>query len=344
MTAQQPHRLGETRQGLGELRALAHAIAAHPGQHQHLREFGDLEIHRADAHPTSRAVDRRAEAGDQHQQQQQEAEHQQRQAVLVPPQHRDARDHPRAQHADQAESELALEEVERIAEILGGDRHRGRGDHDQPDEQQCGHQAERDGVPRERHALARPHSIGHGGGVHGARPCKRANRSGEDVAAMPVIAKHVEACARGRQQHGVARAGGGRGGGHRGLERRGPLGRAHAAQRRLEGGRILADQHHMPHLVLECRGERREVLALAFAAGDHHQRTRHARDRRDGRADVRALRVIDVAHAGDVGDPGRAVLEPRESFERREHGGQFEPDRLSERERRQARWPHCAVR
>ena len=37
-----------------------------------------------------------------------------------------------------------------------------------------------------------------------------------------------------------------------------------------------------------------------------------ARHRRHGRADVRALRVIDVAHARDVGDPRRAMRKARE--------------------------------
>ena len=39
---------------VGELVALAHAIAAHPDQHQHLGELGHLEVHRSDAHPAPR--------------------------------------------------------------------------------------------------------------------------------------------------------------------------------------------------------------------------------------------------------------------------------------------------
>ena len=41
--------------------------------------------------------------------------------------------------------------------------------------------------------------------------------------------------------------------------------------------RILADQHRVPHLAAERRGERREILALALAARDQHQRPRQAR-------------------------------------------------------------------
>ena len=58
--------------------------------------------------------------------------------------------------------------------------------------------------------------------------------------------------------------------------------------------------------------QRREVLVLAVAAGDQHERAGQARHGRERRADVGALRVVDVAHAADVGDPLRAVRQPGE--------------------------------
>ena len=49
------------------------------------------------------------------------------------------------------------------------------------------------------------------------------------------------------------------------------------AQHRRERRRVLADQHRVPDLAAERRGERREILALALAAGDQHQRSAQAR-------------------------------------------------------------------
>ena len=99
--------------------------------------------------------------------------------------------------------------------------------------------------------------------------------------------------------------------------------------------RIPADQHRAPHLAAEGRGERREVLALALAAGDHHQRAGQAGHRGDGRAHVGALRVVDVAHAGHVGDPLGAVLQARECLERPSIAWHGQSRRLAEGERRE---------
>ena len=59
--------------------------------------------------------------------------------------------------------------------------------------------------------------------------------------------------------------------------------------------RVAADQHRVAHLAAEGRRERREVLVLAVAARDHDQRPVHAGDRRERRADIGALGVVDVA-------------------------------------------------
>ncbi len=89
-------------------------------------------------------------------------------------------------------------------------------------------------------------------------------------------------------------------------------------------------------------GQRREVLALAHAARDHHQGSRHAGDRGDGRADVRALGVVDVAHAAGVGDPLRAM---RQVLERtralRASWARAIPRHRPARAPR-AHWPRCA--
>ena len=81
---EQTHRLQQSGERVHQLLALAHAVAAHPGENQHLGELRDLKIDRPDAHPAARAVDGRAEARNEHQQQQQQPEQQQRQAILVP--------------------------------------------------------------------------------------------------------------------------------------------------------------------------------------------------------------------------------------------------------------------
>jgi len=59
----------------------------------------------------------------------------------------------------------------------------------------------------------------------------------------------------------------------------------------------------MAHLAAKCRRERRKVLILAVATGDHHQRPRHAGDRGERGADVGPLGVVDVGDAAHVGHP-----------------------------------------
>ena len=173
-----------------------------------------------------------------------------------------------------------------------------------PDQQQRGHQPERDAVPGEGHALARPHPVGHGGGVHA--------RAASPARAPPRRTHRRDARNRGtcRGSRRRATAAPCRPDVRRARRRAtaaSPSWRAfdgaHAARAPPRGRRILADQHRVPHLAAKSRGERREVLALALAARDQHQRARASRDRRHGRAHVRALRVVDVAHARDVGDP-----------------------------------------
>ncbi len=153
----------------------------------------------------------------------------------------------------------------------------------------------------------------HRRGAHAALSAS-ARRGGEHIAAMGVVAEHVEARAGRRQQHDVA----------------GPRGRAAAAATAsgIEAAHSHAADAGERRARLPCASrpistawrtlprkacaQRREILSLAIAAGDQHQRPGHARDGGDRRADVGALGIIDVAHAGDVGDPLRAVRQPGE--------------------------------
>jgi hypothetical protein len=96
-----------------------------------------------------------------------------------------------------------------------------------------------------------------------------------------------------------------------------------------------ADQHCLPDLAPKRRGQRREVLPLALAAGDHHQRPFHSGHRGQSGAHVGALRVIHVPHPGDIGDPGGPVRQPGKGFERVQHGGQRQPRRIAQCQRRQ---------
>ena len=127
----------------------------------------------------------------------------------------------------------------------------------------------------------------------------------------------------------------GRRGRHRRRQRGGVLDRANALERRLDGACVTADEHRALDLAAERRSERGEVLALAVAAGDDHERAGEAVHRGDGRAHIGALRVVDVAHAGDVGHPLGTMLQPRECLDRPQHRLDGQTRRLAESERRQ---------
>src|SRR5580692_8199019 len=88
------------------------------------------------------------------------------------------------------------------------------------------------------------------------------HRGSEHLAAMVVVAEHVEASARGREQHGISGLRSRRGGAHGFGQRGGVLDRANTLERRLDGGGVAADEHGALDLAAERRGERREVLTL----------------------------------------------------------------------------------
>ena len=110
---------------------------------------------------------------------------------------------------------------------------------------------------------------------------------------------------------------------------------ADAGERGLDEPGVTAEQHRGAHLAAERVGERREILALAVAAGDHHQRPGKTADGRQRRADVRALRIVDVAHAPDVRDPLRAMRQAGEIAQLLEHRRERQTQRVAERQRRE---------
>src|SRR5882672_8314374 len=95
------------------------------------------------------------------------------------------------------------------------------------------------------------------------------HREAKYLAAMLIVAEHVEARARGREQHGVARA--------RRLarERHRPLHRVRAQDRDIRAGHrrfdqrgIASDEHERARGARDRALQRREILSLAFAARD----------------------------------------------------------------------------
>src|SRR5262249_25583358 len=111
------------------------------------------------------------------------------------------------------------------------------------------------------------------------------HRSAEHLAAVSVVAEHVEARARGRKQHGVA----GPRLGCRGADRVGHAARAQDPQtgpreRLLDERGVAPDQHHGARRARERLAQRSEVLSLAVAARDQDELrvlVRETRDRRD---------------------------------------------------------------
>ncbi len=111
------------------------------------------------------------------------------------------------------------------------------------------------------------------------------------------------------------------------------LERAHPAQRALELGGVAPDEHRVAHLAAGGRRQRGEVLTLALPAQDHEQGAGHTGHRRERRPDVGALGVIDVGDAADLGHPLRAVSQPGEAGQLRQHDRQRQPQGFPERQR-----------
>src|SRR6185312_1331142 len=115
------------------------------------------------------------------------------------------------------------------------------------------------------------------------------HRRGEHLAAVLVVAEHVEARARGREQHCIAGTRHLRGAPDRGLKRGRFFHRdIRPGKRALQETRIPADQENLPCVRLYRRRERRKILSLALAAEDEDRGPPQPVQRRDGRADVGA--------------------------------------------------------
>ena len=126
-------------------------IARDEDQHQYTGEFRNLEIEAEDAQPAASAIDRMADARNQHQYQQHTGDDQQRLRELFQQVGADA-EHQRGERAThQGQHELALEIAERTAAEIArrlGPRHRnrGRGHHDEAEQQDAADQHHRDGI------------------------------------------------------------------------------------------------------------------------------------------------------------------------------------------------------
>ena len=115
-------------------------------------------------------------------------------------------------------------------------------------------------------------------------------------------------------------------------------------QRRLDQPGVAPDQHGVAHLAAAGRRERREILALAVAARDQHERTVEAGDRRLGRADVGALRVVDPADAAAARPRAASgAAGPRSGAARRSSPRREFRRRCRSRAPR-AHWPRCGGR
>jgi hypothetical protein len=151
---------------------------------------------------------------------------------------------------------------------------------------------------------------------------------------VAIVAEHVEARARGREQHCIA------GSRERVRRRDGLLHRlrafdrdAGACERGGDGLRIAADHDHGARMGLHGRRERGEVLALPVAPGDQHHRLGEPGQRRDRGAHVGALGIVVEAHGARLGHQLHAVRQAPELADRARHRLGLQPDRRTQRMR-----------
>src|SRR5712692_5249840 len=165
------------------------------------------------------------------------------------------------------------------------------------------------------------------------------HRYAKRLAAMLVVAEHIEARAGGRKQHRVAGTRRLRGEAHRFLHACGAAYRdACARHRRLDARRVAADQHQCARRARDRVFQGREVLPLAVAAGDENDLRVAAREpgqSRDRRADVGALGVVVPAHPGRLADELDAMREAAELSQRGEQRLERQLKRAAQRERRE---------
>src|SRR5580692_11342219 len=113
-------------------------------------------------------------------------------------------------------------------------------------------------------ACAPAHALRRTGWPWSWRNLQPVHRGGENIAAMTVIAEHVETRAGRRQQHGIAGLGSALRGHYRLFHRCDDARGAYSLECGGDGRRILADQESDSHLAAKHRGERSEVLALSL--------------------------------------------------------------------------------
>ena len=228
----------------------------------------------------------------------------------------------RRHEADRDECRVPHQEIPRaIAGVRGrfGHRDRRRIDHHQAEREQQQRGPGERRVVGEHRARARACRATTSGSLPAATPwCRRSltharalllacalDQRGESLAALDVVAELVEARARRREQHGIARA--------RDRASRAPTAassvstrfdtsRAYPASARASSGASRPISSTARQCAIDGGLERREVLSLAVAAGDQHDRAVDAFERGLRRRDRRALRIVDEQHAADFGD------------------------------------------
>jgi hypothetical protein len=109
------HRLHESLEVGAQLVRASHGIARDVGEQHHPREFGDLEVHEAEAQPAAAAVHLVADARDQHQEEQHECAAEQVDRVLFPEAGGNGYCDDGRQQAHCDVDQLALEIEERLA-------------------------------------------------------------------------------------------------------------------------------------------------------------------------------------------------------------------------------------
>src|SRR6266849_4364981 len=166
------------------------------------------------------------------------------------------------------------------------------------------------------------------------------HRKAKHFSPVPVITEHVEARARGRKEHRIARARRLRSQCDRLVHGCGASDRdACARDRRFDQGRVAADQHQHARRAFHGLSERGKVLPLAIASGDENHfcvALREPDERRNGRADVGALGIVVPAHAVRFPDQLDAMREPLELAQRRKQGLEGQAERAAQRERRES--------
>src|SRR5882724_409338 len=166
------------------------------------------------------------------------------------------------------------------------------------------------------------------------------HRKPKHFSPVPVVTEHVEARACRRKKHRIARARRLRGQRHRLVHGCGAPDRdAGTRDRRIDQGRVAADQHQCARRAFHGVSQRGEVLPLAVASGDENQfcvALREPGERSNGRADVGALGIVVPAHPVRFPDQLDAMREPLELAQRPDQRLERQTERAAQRKRRES--------